>query len=41
LTGNVYTTAVAAGYLRKHGVKDVTLRAADEQDSVVEIQIWK
>ena len=40
LIGNVYTTAVATSYLRKHGVSKVTIRAADEQDSSVGVQIW-
>lgn len=40
LIGNVYTTAVATSYLRKHGVSKVTIRAADEQDNSVAVQIW-
>jgi hypothetical protein len=40
LIGNVYTTAVATNYLRKHGVNKVVIRAADEQDSSVAVQIW-
>lgn len=40
LIGNVYTTAVATSYLRKHGVSRVVIRAADEQDSSVGVQIW-
>lgn len=40
LVGNVYTTAVATSYLRKHGVNKVVIRAADEQDSFVGVQIW-
>lgn len=40
LVGNVYTTAVATSYLRKHGISRVVVRAADEQDNTVEVQIW-
>lgn len=40
LVGNVYTTAVATSYLRKHGVSKVVIRAADEQDNSVAVQVW-
>jgi hypothetical protein len=40
LVGNVYTTAVATSYLRKHGVSKVVIRAADEQDNSVGVQVW-
>jgi hypothetical protein len=40
LVGNVYTTAVATSYLRKHGVSKVIIRAADEQDNSVGVQVW-
>jgi hypothetical protein len=40
LIGNVYTTAVATNYLRKHGVNRVVIRASDEQNSSVGVQIW-
>jgi hypothetical protein len=40
LIGNVYTTAVATSYLRKHGVSKVVVKAADEQDSSVDVEIW-
>lgn len=40
LIGNVYTTAVATSYLRKHGVSRVVVKAADEQDNSVAVQVW-
>jgi hypothetical protein len=40
LIGNVYTTAVATNYLRKHGVNRVVIRASDEQNSSVGVEIW-
>jgi len=40
LTGNVYTTAVATGYLKKHGVSKVMVHASDDQNGQVSVQVW-
>lgn len=40
LSGNVYTTAVVTGYLKRHGISRVIVKAEDDQDGVVNVQVW-
>lgn len=41
LSGNVYTSGVAVNYLRKHTRAKISIKALDDQDGEVLVQIWQ